>query len=57
MVSDSGGRVDASQPPPESEPLDIGAAGEPPTEEEVRLTRRVHVVLGAVVSALGAWLL
>lgn len=57
MVSDSSGKVDARQKPTEPEPLDVGEDREPPTEQEVRLTRRVHVVLGVVVATLGAWLL
>jgi putative tricarboxylic transport membrane protein len=52
VVSDSGERIDA---PPE--PPDIGGEKEPPTEEEIRLTRRVHVVLGVVVAVGGGWLL
>ncbi|WP_319453227.1 MULTISPECIES: tripartite tricarboxylate transporter TctB family protein [unclassified Mycobacterium] len=66
MVSDSSGKVDARPGPPEPEPPepvppeappDLGSDEEGPTEDEIRLTRRVHVVLGAVVAALGAWLL
>ena len=67
MVSDSSGKVDARPGPPEPgppepeppdpEPPDLGSDEEGPTEAEIRLTRRVHVVLGAVVAALGAWLL
>jgi hypothetical protein len=30
---------------------------EPPTPEEIRLTQRVHIGLGVVVAAVGAWLL
>ncbi|WP_193045233.1 tripartite tricarboxylate transporter TctB family protein [Mycolicibacterium baixiangningiae] len=60
-MSDSSGTVDARQKFPEpnlpESPLDLEADKEPPTEEELRLTRRVHVVLGTVVAALGAWLL
>jgi Tripartite tricarboxylate transporter TctB family len=38
---------------------DAGAAPEdtPDSQRESRLTRRVHIVLGLVIAALGAWLL
>jgi hypothetical protein len=39
----------------------VGAAGEKPAEgdqkRDLRLTRRVHVILGLVIAVLGAWLL
>ncbi|WP_197383367.1 tripartite tricarboxylate transporter TctB family protein [Mycolicibacterium mengxianglii] len=57
MGSDSNGKVDARQEPLDLELPDFEADPEPATEEELRLTRRVHVVLGAVVAVLGAWLL
>jgi len=57
MASDSSGKVDAPQPPDAPALPDVEAAQEAPTEQAIRLTRRVHVALGAVVAALGAWLL
>ncbi|WNG86336.1 tripartite tricarboxylate transporter TctB family protein [Mycobacterium sp. ITM-2016-00317] len=57
MVNDSSGKVDARKQPREPELPDFAAESEPATEGELGLTRRVHVVLGAVVAALGAWLL
>ena len=47
MDQDIGRRTDAA----------VGEDGDGDTGREARLTRQVHVVLGLVVAALGAWLL
>jgi hypothetical protein len=52
VVSNHGERVDAPQEPP-----DVGVEKEPPSEQQILLTRRVHIALGLVVAAGGAWML
>ena len=52
MVSGPGERIDVPQEPP-----DVGIEKEPPSEQEILLTRRVHIVLGLLVAAGAAWML
>jgi hypothetical protein len=49
--------IDRRTEPAVAQDDDPARVGEGDRRRDVRLTRRVHVILGLVVSALGAWLL
>jgi hypothetical protein len=47
----------APEPAEPVESVDVEPAPDAPDPADVRLTRRVHVVLGLLIAAIGAWLL
>ncbi|MBS1695788.1 MAG: tripartite tricarboxylate transporter TctB family protein [Actinobacteria bacterium] len=58
LGSESDGAAPPALPPPDVPPAaDPAEAASSPDPGDVRLTRRVHIVLGFVIAGLGAWLL